>query len=50
MGGTARTELFDISKDPNETTDLAAQKPEKVAGLKRKLAAIALADDDAKVT
>jgi hypothetical protein len=27
------TELYDLSKDPNETTDLAAQVPDKVKEL-----------------
>jgi arylsulfatase A-like enzyme len=31
--------LFDIAKDPNETTDLAAQEPERVAKMKTELAA-----------
>jgi arylsulfatase A-like enzyme len=31
--------LFDVSKDPNETTDLAAQQPERVAKMKAELAA-----------
>jgi arylsulfatase A-like enzyme len=31
--------LYDVSKDPNETTDLAAQQPERVAKMKAELAA-----------
>jgi arylsulfatase len=31
--------LYDISKDPNETTDLATQQPERVAKMKAELAA-----------
>jgi arylsulfatase A-like enzyme len=31
---TARFELYNLSADPNETTDLAAEKPETVARLK----------------
>jgi arylsulfatase A-like enzyme len=31
--------LYDVSKDPNETTDLAAQQPERVAEMKAELAA-----------
>ena len=31
--------LYDVSKDPNESTDLAAQQPERVAKMKAELAA-----------
>ena len=31
--------LYDVSKDPNETTDLAAQQPERVAKMTAALAA-----------
>ncbi|MGE0757639.1 MAG: sulfatase [Pirellulaceae bacterium] len=31
--------LYDVSQDPNETTDLAAQQPERVATMKAELAA-----------
>jgi arylsulfatase A-like enzyme len=31
--------LYDVSKDPNETTDLAGQQPERVAKMKAELAA-----------
>jgi arylsulfatase A-like enzyme len=31
--------LYDVSRDPNETTDLAAQQPERVAKMKAELAA-----------
>ncbi|MBM3883615.1 MAG: N-acetylgalactosamine 6-sulfate sulfatase [Verrucomicrobia bacterium] len=31
--------LYDVSKDPNETADLAAQQPERVAKMKAELAA-----------
>jgi arylsulfatase A-like enzyme len=31
--------LYDVSKDPNETTDLAAQQPERVAKMKAELTA-----------
>ena len=48
-GDSAKAELFDLAKDPNETTDLAAKRPEQVAQLKQKLAAIAKADGDARV-
>ncbi|MBI4624257.1 MAG: sulfatase-like hydrolase/transferase [Verrucomicrobia bacterium] len=44
-----KVELFDLAKDPNETTDLAASMPEKVGALKQKLAAVAKADRDAVV-
>ena len=47
--GAAKVELFDLSKDPNEKSDLAAKMPERVTELKRKLAAIAKADGDATV-
>ncbi|MGH7959206.1 MAG: arylsulfatase B [Opitutaceae bacterium] len=36
--------LFDLAADPNETTDLAAQQPERVAALKALLAKLAAAD------
>ncbi|QYM78615.1 arylsulfatase [Horticoccus luteus] len=36
-------ELFDLRSDPNETTNLAAKNPEKVAELQRKLSAYAKA-------
>ena len=35
----ARTELYDLRRDPGETTDLAAKLPEKTAELKRALEA-----------
>ena len=40
-------ELFDLAKDPNETTDLAAKMPEKVAALRLRLEELARADHDA---
>lgn len=39
-GGYKNWQLFDLSADPNQTTDLAAEKPEKVAELKEKLLGI----------
>lgn len=44
---TEKAELFDLAKDPNETTDLAAQMPEKTAELRAKLAELSKADRDA---
>jgi arylsulfatase A-like enzyme len=44
-----KTELFDLSKDPNETTDLAQQMPARVDSLRQMLADIAKADRDAMV-
>lgn len=46
-GGVPKVELFDLVSDPNETTDLAAKKPEKLAELQKQLAEIAKADGDA---
>ena len=40
----AKIELFNLSSDPNETTNLAPQMPDKVAALQRKLAEFAIAD------
>lgn len=45
-GGMPKLELFDLGADPNEATDLAAKKPEKLAELQKQLAAIAKADGD----
>ena len=36
---TGRAQLFDLSKDAGETTDLAAQEPERVAAMQGKLKA-----------
>ena len=47
QGEQARLELFDLAIDPRETTDLAAQMPEKVSELTGKLAEAARADRDA---
>ena len=48
-GKSGKVELFDLAKDPKETTDLASGMPEKVKALKVKLAAMAKADGDARV-
>lgn len=37
----SRVELFDLATDPSETTDLAAQQPEKVAELQRRIETLA---------
>lgn len=42
-----RTELFNIATDPNESTDLAAKEPQKVAALRERLAELSNADKDA---
>ncbi|MCX7887521.1 MAG: sulfatase-like hydrolase/transferase [Verrucomicrobiae bacterium] len=42
-----KAELFDLARDPNETTDLAANEPAKVAALRVKLAELSRADNDA---
>jgi len=46
-GDKQRTELFDLAKDPNETTDLANQNAGKVQQLLKELDSIAGADRDA---
>ncbi|HRH97998.1 MAG TPA: sulfatase-like hydrolase/transferase, partial [Prosthecobacter sp.] len=43
----AKHELYDIIADPNETTDLAAQKPDQLAAMKERLADMARSDRDA---
>lgn len=48
-GEAGKVELFNLAKDPNETTDLAVKMPEKVAELQQKLKAMAQADRDAVV-
>ncbi len=40
-------ELFDLAKDPHETTNLAAQMPEKVDALRAKMTLLSQADKDA---
>jgi arylsulfatase A-like enzyme len=37
----SRAELFDLSKDPGETTDLASQHPEKVSAMKEQIEGLA---------
>ena len=44
--GEEKAELYDLSKDPHETTDLAGKMPDKVAELTTKLAETARADRD----
>jgi arylsulfatase A-like enzyme len=46
-GATGKAELFDLAKDPSETTDLAARNPRQVEALKERLAVVAKADRDA---
>jgi arylsulfatase A-like enzyme len=48
-GKSGKSELFDLAKDPNETTDLATRMPEKITAMKAKLATMAKADGDARV-
>ncbi len=45
-GGKERAELFDLSKDPNEQTNLADSQPAKVAEMRKLLAAASAADRD----
>lgn len=45
--GREKAELYDLSKDPRETTDLASQMPDKLAELKARLAKTSRADRDA---
>jgi arylsulfatase A-like enzyme len=42
-----RKELFNLAKDPNETTNLAARLPEKAAALRAKLVEVPKPDGDA---
>ena len=37
-GGVAKARLYNLAKDPGETTDLAQHKPEKTAEMKALLA------------
>jgi arylsulfatase A-like enzyme len=46
-GAAAKAELFNLAADPNETTDLAASQPEKVAELRQKLEEFSMRDRDA---
>jgi arylsulfatase A len=43
------TELYDLATDPNETTDLAAKIPEKVATLRTRMDGLSKADRDSVV-
>ncbi len=45
--GVETAELYDIAKDPNETTDLAKPMPAKLAELRAALSTFAKADKDA---
>lgn len=47
QGAEARYELYEIVTDPNETIDLAAQKPQVLAAMKERLMVKARADRDA---
>jgi arylsulfatase A-like enzyme len=42
-----KTELFDLATDPNETTDLTAKEPQKLAALRMRLAELSESDKDA---
>jgi arylsulfatase A-like enzyme len=46
-GDKRKTELYDLSKDPSETTDLAGSQPAKLAEMLAKLAEVAKRDRDA---
>lgn len=46
----AKTELFDLAKDPHEKTDLSTSQPEKVSQLLAALKEVAKADKDALAT
>ncbi|MCA1963435.1 MAG: sulfatase-like hydrolase/transferase [Prosthecobacter sp.] len=46
---TEKVELFHLTEDPNETTDLAARLPEKVTALRARLEQMAAADRDSVV-
>lgn len=46
-GDKAKFELYEIFTDPNETTNLAAQKPDQLAAMKERLADMARTDRDA---
>lgn len=43
----AKYELYDILADPNEKTNVAAQKPDELAAMKERLRVVAKADKDA---
>ena len=44
-----KAELFDLARDPRETTDLAGQRPDEVQAFKQLLKTLARSDDDAAV-
>jgi arylsulfatase A-like enzyme len=44
----AKTELFNVAADPNETAELAAGQPAKVAELMARMTALAVRDRDAE--
>jgi hypothetical protein len=46
---TEKVELFRLTEDPNETTDLAARLPDKVTALRARLEQMAAADRDSVV-
>jgi len=46
-GDSSKIELFDLANDPNETTNLASQMPERVTELRKQLNETAQADRDA---
>ncbi|MGE0759972.1 MAG: sulfatase-like hydrolase/transferase [Pirellulaceae bacterium] len=48
-GNRPKYELFHVARDPRETTDLAAQMPDKVTELSRRLEDMARADGDSAV-
>lgn len=45
-----KVELYDLTQDPNETTDLAASMPDRVTTLRARLGEIARADNDSLAT
>ena len=45
-----KVELFDLARDPNETTDLAGKRPKEVAAFRQLMKALARADNDAAVS
>jgi len=47
LTGADKAELFDLASDPNETTDVAAKMPEKLAALRTQLEKLSRADRDA---
>jgi arylsulfatase A-like enzyme len=45
---TGKAELFNLARDPNETTDLAADEPQRVAALRELLQQLAARDNDSR--